>query len=88
MSPSTLASTVEQANAVRVARDRLEAAGFDVEGYGGDGVRAILDVANERDADLIVLAGRKRTPTVLFGTTQSVTLDTERPMLVCNAEEN
>jgi nucleotide-binding universal stress UspA family protein len=88
----TKGSTVEQVKAVRVARDELEAAGFEVEleGYGGDAVRAILNVAAEHDADQIVLAGRKRTPTgkVLFGsTTQSVILDSERPVLVCSVEE-
>lgn len=88
----TRGSTVEQVKAVRIARDRLQEAGIDVEleGYGGDAVRAILNVAKEHDADQIVLAGRKRTPTgkVLFGsTTQSVILDTERPVLVCSADE-
>lgn len=87
----TKGSTVEQVKSVRIARERLEEAGMDVvvEGYGGDAVRAILNVAEEHDADQIVLAGRKRTPTgkVLFGSvTQSVILDSERPVLVCNAE--
>lgn len=87
----TKGSTVEQVKSVRVARERLEDAGFDVvvEGYGGDAVRAILNVAEEHDADQIVLAGRKRTPAgkVLFGSvTQSVILDSERPVLVCSAE--
>lgn len=85
----TKGSTVEQVKPVRVARDILEDAGIDVEleGYGGDAVRAILNVAEEHDADQIVLAGRKRTPTgkVLFGSvTQSVILDSERPVLVCS----
>jgi nucleotide-binding universal stress UspA family protein len=88
----TKGSTVEQVKAVRLARDQLEDAGIEVEleGYGGDAVRAILNVAKEHDADQIVLAGRKRTPTgkVLFGSvTQSVILDTERPVLVCSADE-
>lgn len=88
----TKGSTVEQVKAVRVARDRLQEAGIavELEGYGGDAVRAILNVATDHDADQIVLAGRKRTPTgkVLFGsTTQSVILDSDRPVLVCSADE-
>jgi nucleotide-binding universal stress UspA family protein len=84
--------TIEQVKPVRVARRRLEEAGIDVipEGYGGEAAQAILNVADDYDADQIVLAGRKRTPTgkVLFGSvTQSVILDTERPVLVCSAEE-
>jgi len=88
----TKGSTVEQVKPVRLARDRLEDADItvEVEGYGGDAARAILNVAEDNDADQIVLAGRKRTPTgkVLFGSvTQSVILDTERPVLVCSADE-
>jgi nucleotide-binding universal stress UspA family protein len=51
---------------------------------------AILHTASERDGDLIVLAGRKRTPSgkALFGSvTQAVILDTERSVLVCSADE-
>jgi nucleotide-binding universal stress UspA family protein len=84
--------TIEQVKPVRVARKRLEEAGIEVipEGYGGNAAQAILNVADEWDAEQIVLAGRKRTPTgkVLFGSvTQSVILDTERPVLVCSADE-
>jgi nucleotide-binding universal stress UspA family protein len=84
--------TIEQVKPVRVARKRLEEAGIEVipEGYGGKPAQAILKVAEEWDADQIVLAGRKRTPTgkVLFGSvTQSVILDTERPVLVCTGDE-
>ena len=84
--------TVEQVKPVRVARERLESSDVEVtpEGYGGDAARAILNVADEYDADQIVVAGRKRTPTgkVLFGSvTQSVILDTDRPVLVCSGEE-
>jgi nucleotide-binding universal stress UspA family protein len=84
--------TVEQVKPVRVARKQLENNGIEVlvEGYGGEAAKAILNVASEYDADQIVLAGRKRTPTgkVLFGSvTQSVILDTERPVLVCSGDE-
>ena len=84
--------TVEQVKSVRVAQSRLEDAGIEVtpEGYGGDAAKAILNVADDYDADQIVVAGRKRTPTgkVLFGSvTQSVILDTERPVLVCSGDD-
>lgn len=82
--------TVEQVKAARKAREVLEAAGVETElqGYGGDPTKAILNVAEDEDADQIVIAGRKRTPTgkVLFGSvTQSVILSTDLPVLVCNA---
>ncbi|MEZ3145435.1 universal stress protein [Halobaculum sp. MBLA0143] len=81
--------TVEQVKPVREARERLQDAGFDVqaEGYGGDPATAILNVADSHDADQIVVAGRKRSPTgkALFGsTTQEVVLGTDRPVLVCD----
>lgn len=83
--------TVEQVKAAREARAVLEEAGVEAElqGYGGDAAKAILQVADDEDADRIVLAGRKRTPAgkVLFGSvTQSVILSTDRPVLVCSAE--
>ncbi|ERH13972.1 MAG: universal stress protein UspA related nucleotide-binding protein [halophilic archaeon J07HB67] len=86
---NTAGGTVEQVKPVREARDRLREAGFDVqaEGYGGDPANAILTVADNHDADQIVVAGRKRSPTgkALFGsTTQDVVLGTDRPVLVCD----
>lgn len=85
-------ATVEQVASVRRAREILEEAGIEVslDESSGEPAAAILDIADERDADLIVVAGRKRTPTgkVLFGSvTQSVILDTERPVLVCSGSE-
>ncbi|MHB9286474.1 universal stress protein [Halobacteriales archaeon Cl-PHB] len=82
--------TIEQVKPVRVAREHLDAADVEVEleGYGGDPARAILKVAEEHDADQIVIAGRKRTPTgkAIFGSvTQSVILDGDIPVLVCSA---
>lgn len=73
---------------VRRAGQRLEEVGIETDYVDTDQrpAAAILDLAEERDADLIVLAGRKRTPTnkVLFGSvTQAVILDTERSVLVC-----
>lgn len=51
----------------------------------GDVAKKILAVADEIDADSIVMCGRKRSPTgkVLFGsTTQSVMLSSECPVMV------
>lgn len=81
--------TVDQVKAVREARDVLEGAGVETElqGHGGDPATAVLGVAEEEDADRVVVAGRKRTPTgkVLFGSvTQSVILGTDWPVLVCS----
>lgn len=81
--------TVEQVAAVKRAREVLEDAGVEVEleGSSGEPSEAIIRVADSHDADRIVLAGRKRTPTgkVLFGSvTQAVILNTDRPVLVCS----
>lgn len=85
-------TTVNQIGAVRRAREILEDAGMEVrlKGDSGDPAKSILAIAEEIDADLITLAGRKHTPAgkVLFGSvTQSVLLNTDRPVLVCSAEE-
>jgi nucleotide-binding universal stress UspA family protein len=83
--------TVEQVGAVKRAREILENAGveYELEGTSGEPSEAIIRMAGRYDADRIVLAGRKRTPTgkVLFGSvTQAVILNTDRPVLVCSAE--
>lgn len=85
-------ASVSQVRAVRRIRDLLEEADVQVEleESSGDPAVAILEVAAERDADLIVVAGRKRTPTgkVLFGSvTQGVILETDRAVMVCSAAE-
>lgn len=84
--------SVSQVAAVRRAREILEDAGIDVtlEESSGDPGRAIVDLADELDADLICLAGRKRSPTgkALFGSVvQDVFLETERPVLLCSADQ-
>ncbi|GCF13370.1 universal stress protein [Haloarcula sp. S1AR25-5A] len=86
-------ASVDQVASVRRARDVLEEADIEValEESSGEPADAILRLADEQDADMIVVAGRKRTPTgkVLFGSvTQSVILGTDRSVLVCSGEEN
>ncbi len=81
-------ASVAQVSSVRRAQDKLEEAGVEVDltESSGDPAEAIISAADELDADMIVLAARKRTPTgkVLFGSvTQAVLLGTARPVLVC-----
>lgn len=80
-------ATIAQVGAVRRARELLEDAGFDVtlEGRSGEPADEIVAAADEHDADLICVAGRKRTPAgkALFGSvTQDVFLTTDRPVLL------
>lgn len=82
-------ASVTQVGSVRRAQEKLEDAGIAVElaESSGDPAAAIIDLADELDADMVVLAARKRTPTgkVLFGSvTQAVLLGTDRPVLVCS----
>jgi Universal stress protein UspA and related nucleotide-binding proteins len=84
-------ASVDQVASVRRTRDILEEADYTVEleESSGEPARAILRLADEQDAELIVLSGRKRTPAgkVIFGSvTQSVILDTNRSVLVCGGE--
>lgn len=71
--------------------DTLTTAGVDVEKQRvhGDASAEILAAAEEVDADLIAMSGRKRSPSgkVLFGSvTQSVLLDANRPVLVSTSD--
>lgn len=83
--PSGASAT--QVESVRVARDRLEEAGieYDIDESSGDPGDIVRQVAEDIDADLIVVAGRKRSPAgkVLFGSvTQELILNSDRPVLV------
>ena len=85
-------ASVSQVGAVRRLEEMLEDAGYDpvLEEAGAEPADAITSFADKEDADLIVLAGRKRTPTgkVLFGSvTQAVILDTSRAVMVCSPSE-
>lgn len=72
---------------VGVAEERLSEAGIEAttRREHGDPAESILAVADELDADIIVVGGRKQSPAgkVLFGSvTQSVLLAADRPVLV------
>jgi nucleotide-binding universal stress UspA family protein len=85
-------ATVSQVGSAREARDLLEEAGFEVslDETSGDPATRIVEYAEGADADLICVAGRKRSPAgkAVFGSvSQSVMLDTERPVLFCSPFE-
>lgn len=85
-------ASVSQVASVRRAQERLEDGGIDVDlaESSGDPAESIIETADELDADMVVLAARKRTPTgkVIFGSvTQAVILGTNRPVLVCSEAE-
>jgi len=79
--------TADRIQSVRRARDFLEdeAVSVQVRDDSGDTTQDIIRVADDVDADAIVLGGRKRSPAgkAIFGsTTQSVILNTDRPVVV------
>ncbi|WP_380674779.1 universal stress protein [Salinigranum sp. GCM10025319] len=83
--PSGASAT--QLTPVRAAGDLLDEAGveYEVTESSGDPADAIIDAADEADADLIIIGGRKRSPTgkALFGSvTQTVILNAGRPVMV------
>jgi nucleotide-binding universal stress UspA family protein len=78
---------------VRAASEVFEEARveYEVTESSGDPAEAIIDAADEADADLIVIGGRKRSPAgkALFGSvTQTVILNAGRPVLVTGVPDD
>ncbi|GAD52515.1 universal stress protein [Halarchaeum acidiphilum MH1-52-1] len=85
-------ASVSQLGSIHEARDRLEDAGIETQLAERSGTPAaeIVEAAEERDVDLIALAGRRRSPTgkAVFGSTsQRVMLDTDLPVLVRSTDD-
>lgn len=83
---------VDRIETVRQSRDSLEETSHNVEvsEAGSPPADGILDLADDIDADLVVMGGRKRSPAgkVLFGSvTQSVLLNTDRTVAVTGRHE-
>ena len=79
-------ASVHQLGTVRRAREILEAAGVTCVHYEarGDPSVELLAAADDVDADLICVSGRKRSPAgkAVFGsTTQALVLNADRPVL-------
>ncbi|MDQ2053943.1 MULTISPECIES: universal stress protein [Halobellus] len=84
-------ANAEDLKSVQAATESLEAAGFPVEvsQSSGDAVQHIIEKAEEVDAAMLCLAGRKRSPAgkALFGSvTQDVSLKSDRPVILSTAE--
>ena len=84
-------ASVDQVASVRRARETLEDHGISVtlDESSGDTAGSLIDRADEHDAAMIAVAGRKRSPTgkAVFGSvTQDVILETDRPVLVCSSD--
>lgn len=82
----------ENLKSVSYATDTLEENGFDVEVVqsSGDIARNILSTAEEVEADVISIAGRKRSPAgkALFGSvTQRIALQSDRPVLMSTTDQ-
>lgn len=85
-------ASATQIAAVRRAHERLEEAGIEVEimERSGEPGSVITSVADELDADLVTVSGRKRSPAgkMVFGSVaQGVILGTDRSVLVCDVSE-
>lgn len=89
---NTEGAGVNQVGAVNHIESILEEGGqYDVVKVGKSlsPIEGILEAAEDHEADIICVAGRKRTPTgkAIFGSvTQDVVLNTEYPVLVCDTE--
>lgn len=80
----------DRVKSVKLAQEFLEERGVETVALdtSGDTASDIVQVAEERDADEIVMGGRKRSPVgkAVFGSvTQQVILDTETPVVVTGA---
>jgi len=85
-------ATPSRVESVRKVRDSLQDAGVktDIREAGAPPADGIRQLADEIDADLIAMGGRKRSPAgkVLFGSvTQSVLLNTNRAVAVTGRRE-
>jgi nucleotide-binding universal stress UspA family protein len=79
-------------DAVRRVMEILDEADveYNIREDSGEIAQDIIDIAEDWDADQIVLGGRKRSPAgkILFGSvTQEVLLNTDRPVTVTTAKE-
>lgn len=84
-------NSAERVGSVRRVRDFLEERGIEVEILedSGDTADDILDEADRFDVDAIVLNPRRRSPVgkAVFGSvTQSVILDSDRPVLIAGGD--
>jgi nucleotide-binding universal stress UspA family protein len=85
--------SANRVQSVRRTVDTLDDAGihWEIVEDSGEVAADILDVAEDLDADLIVLGGRKRSPAgkILFGSvTQEVLLNSDRPVTVTGASKS
>lgn len=84
-------ASIAQVGSVKRAKDMLEDAGVDVileESGNNDPADAVLEIAEQHEADLVAVAGRKRSPAkkAVFGSvSQKIMLNTDRPVLVCGS---
>ena len=83
--------SVHELDGVRHVASSFDDRGIDYEYYeaGGEPAPELIAAADETDADMICLSGRKRTPTgkVIFGSvTQSVILGTDMPVVTVSPE--
>jgi nucleotide-binding universal stress UspA family protein len=86
-------TTVEQTTAGKLMVEDLRDAGVEVETESvyGDPAERVVTLADDHDVDMIVMGGRKRSPlgALVFGSvSQSVILDSERPVAVTGAGRN
>lgn len=84
-------ASIGQFRPARRAREVLESAGIDVEldETSGDPDVALVEYVRDREADLVCVAGRKRSPAgkAVFGSvSQSVMLNVDVPVLFCPYE--